>query len=113
MKNTILTIVFLIGLIGTTFANNGTNKRDSTKTNQKELTQDQKELLNQLEEELTVEIDIQNLVSELEVTISKVVVYDMEGNVIHEQSGTVDFNKLPKNANSLMTEGTTKYYLAN
>ena len=68
-------------------------------------------LQTQLEEELTIEINIDELL--IETQINKVVVYDAGGTIIQEQTTNINYDKLPKGANLLMTQGSTKYYLAN
>jgi hypothetical protein len=112
MKKSLFTLAILIGIFSTSFANNGGHEGDSAKAKspEKTLTVDEQALLDQLNAELEISFD--DMLQALEeAPVTKVVVYDMAGNILQEQSENISLDKLPKGANLLMTEGQTQYYL--
>ena len=110
MKRFTYTIALLIGFTTATFANNGEKKNTVTKS-EIILTAEEVTLEAELAEEF--EVSVADVLAEVtsEATITAVKVFDMEGNEIAAQKGTVDFSKVPAGAELLMTEGSTQYYI--
>ena len=109
MKRFTYTIALLIGLTSAAFANKG----DKNPTAKPEIVLSAEEVA--LEAELTeeFEVSVADVLAEVtaEATITAVKVFDMAGNEIAAQKGTVDFSKVPAGAELLMTEGSTQYYV--
>lgn len=115
MKKVFITIALLVGISSLTIANNET-KKDSTSESHPEkkvqtLSAEEIELEAELSEEFDISVD--SVIEELQEAkeIEEVWVYDIEGNLIQAQSGKIDFALIPINAELLMTEGATQYYI--
>jgi len=110
MKRFIYTITLLIGLSSFTFASNGGDKKNPTTTHI-DLSTEEAALESELNDEF--EINIADVLAEIsaEPIITTIKIYDTLGNEIATQNGTIDFSKVPANAELLMTDGTTQYFI--
>ena len=112
MKRFTYTIALLIGFATAAFANNGDkDKKNTVAKPEVTLSAEEVALEAELAEEFTVNVD--DILAEVaaEQTITSVKVFDMEGNEIASQEGNVDFSKVLANAELLMTEGATQYFI--
>lgn len=110
MKRLVITIAFLVGIIGFAQADNHDPKEKKADTLQV-LSPEEIELETVLEAELNVNID--EVIAELneQPVVEGIKIYDLAGNVICEQSGEIDYQKIPFEADLVMTEKGIQYYV--
>ncbi len=111
MKRITYTIALLIGLVSVSFASNGGDKKNPVAKPDVMLSAEEAAL--EAELNIEFEISVADVLAEVsaEPMITSVKVFDMTGNDIAAQNGTIDFSKIPANAELLMTEGTTRYFI--
>jgi len=112
MKKSIIFIALIIGLSTLVFANNN-NETDKKKTEEsKELTVEQAQLLTELEaQEANENLNVDQILAGLTEQVERVLVYDLEGNLLVEQNEEINLEALRQGADLLMKEGTTQFYI--
>ena len=114
MKKSIITLFVTIAIAFTSFAGGTeteTKKGDETKKTTAVLSAEELALEAELAEELDITID--EVIADLTSTVENIYVYDVAGNLLAEQNVEtgIDTETLPENAELLMTDGTSQYYI--
>ena len=108
MKRSILSIALLISLVSSSFATDAPTAEVSGTTL---LSAEEIALEAELEQELSVDVDVV-LTSLSEVqNIEAVKVFDIDGNEVAAFEGTNVLENVPAEAELLMTDGATQYYV--
>ena len=109
MKRLAYTIALLVSLTSATFAHNGENEI-SVKP---EVSLSAEELALEAELSAELEISVEAVLAEVATgpVVTAVKVFDLAGNEVSSQNGEIDFEQIPVNAELVLTEGTTQYYI--
>lgn len=106
MKKSIVLFAFVLGLTSTVFAHNEGEKAEKPT---RKLSVEEKALKDKLTSEL--EVSLEDILGTTNTEITKVIVYDTNGEVIQIQSNDINLEHLPKGSSLLMKEGGTQYYI--
>ncbi len=111
MKRFTYTIALFIGLSSMVFASNGTDKKNPVANPEAMLSAEEAVLEAELSAEFEVSVSDVIAAVSAEPIITAVKVFDLAGNEIATLNETIDLSKMPANAELLMTEGTTQYFI--
>jgi len=110
MKRLALTIALLAGVIGLTNATDNDPKTEKA-DNLTALSPEEIALETALEAEL--DINVEQVIAELmeQPSIEGIKIFDLNGNVVCEQTEKIDPDKIPYQAELVMTEKGIQYYV--